>query len=408
MTYLDEYINQFIQFIVPAGKSYFIVSSSSASDNIRGKYDYIILINVLEKEKDIISYFGEIYNHLVPGGRLLIIYQNYLYAYIDGIKRFFWRSKKIKSNWLSKSDIQTFLKLQNFEPLLKEPLFLLSIRIPIISFIANRLLLFFFPFNHLSKIHYILALKPQHPKKRSVSIIIPARNEEGNIENIFLNLPKLGLKREVIIVEGHSQDKTREEIKRCIRNYNNRNLYKFRLLIQTKKGKSDAIHLGIKNAKNEIIIIYDADVTVEASDLTKFYQALVSCRGDFINGSRLVYPIEKQAMQYLNILGNKFFGLLFTFIFSQPLKDTLCGTKAFFRKDYILFERQNMEHLKTLDPFGDFYLLFGAKKLNLKIVDLPVRYYRRSYGKTNINRFKNAWELLKFSIYSLQKLKMRL
>lgn len=398
--YTDIFIQQFIDFIVPQGKTYCIISPFSTHTlKFRKKYDYIIAVTVLEKEKDIIAFLQNIYEHLFAGGRLIIIYKNYLYPYLGG---------RSGNNWLSHADILTFLKLVGLEPIYDEPLCFLNYNIPIISEVANRLLLYFFPFNHLSTLRYILAVKEDVVRDYSVSIIIPARNEEGTIKKIFAELPTLGTSTEVIFVEGHSSDNTREEIRRHIATYQHKNNLRVRLLLQENKGKADAVHLGIKNATGEIVILYDADMTVLPSDLPKFYEALRGGRGDFINGSRLIYPIEEGAMQTLNIFGNKLFSLFFTFVFGQSIKDTLCGTKAFFRRDYLLLEKQQMDFLIKKDPFGDFYLLYGAKRLSLRILDLPVRYYARSYGATNISRFTNAWELLKFSLYSFKKLKMRL
>jgi glycosyltransferase involved in cell wall biosynthesis len=197
-------------------------------------------------------------------------------------------------------------------------------------------------------------------------------------------------------------------MKRCLQLFPNKKNRSFRLLILKKDaGKAAGVRLGFDNAKGDIIIIYDADMTIPAADLLKFYTALITRKGDFINGSRLVYPVGKGAMQLLNILGNKFFTILYSWLLGQQVKDTLCGTKAFWRKDYLEIKR-NVDFLKSQDPFGDFYLLLGASRLNLKIIDLPVRYCERTYGSTNIKRFKHAWQLFKLSLFSIKKFKMRI
>ncbi len=402
--YVDKFIGQFIKDIVPKGKTALVVHPQKLPEKIQKNYDYIVLVNILEKEVDIIGYLKDINEHLNPRGRLIIIYENYLYSFLVRLLGY----KKEEKNWLSKDDLVNFVKLAGFEKVLAEPLCFLQINMSLISNIVNKFLLFFFPFNHLSFLHYMLATKAGAGKMPSVSIIIPARNEAGNIRNIFSSLPSVGKECEVVFVEGHSSDDTYETIENYIRKYKGKRKLRYKLIQQKGKGKADAIHLGIRNCQGEVVIIYDADMTVAASEIYRFYEALVMGRGDFINGSRLVYPVEAGAMQFLNILGNKFFSLFFTFIFGTPIKDTLCGSKAFWRDDYLLFKKQNMEDLRRNDPFGDFYLLYGAKKLNLHIVDLPVRYYSRTYGSSNIARFKNAWELLLFSFSAFKRLKMRL
>lgn len=410
--YLTNFIHQFIKFTVPQSESKLIITKNNHQEiwkKISGKeYDYIILLDVLEQERDIQKFLEKVYSHLALNGRLVVIYKNYLHSFIAEIfASIIGRSKK-NLNWLSTSDIKTFLKLTDFDLVVQQPLCFISLNIPLVSNLLNRFLIYFFPFNHLSFLQYIIARKVKNiPEDRSVSLIIPARNEAGNIENLFKQLPVLGTQCEIIFVEGHSNDDTKNEIKRCMAKYKNLLPFTF-ILIDQKEGigKADAVRRGFNKAKNDILLIYDADMSVKASDLTKFYLALINRKGDFINGSRLVYPLEGQAMQFLNILGNKFFSLLYSWLLAQPIKDTLCGTKALWRKDYQKMQR--FEKLAdSIDPFGDFYLLFNARRLNLKIIDIPVRYYERTYGATNIKRFKNAWELAKFSLLAIKKLKMR-
>lgn len=401
-SYFNKFISNFIDFTTPKGKSFFILTETNRAKlfSQKKRYDYIFFINTLEKEHDIISLLNITTSRLTPGGRLIITCHNYLYSFLKG---------QYKLNWLSLSDIKNFLKLASFEPLTAQPLCFFPIYIPILSPIFNHILLFIFPFNHLSYLYSIVATKKTAlTQDVSSSIIIPARNEEGNIKNLFKSLPQIGKKTEIIFIEGHSRDNTREEIKNNILRYKSKNNFSYQLLIQKgSTGKSGAVNIGFKNARGDIMIIYDSDMTVKPGDLLKFYQALITHQGDFINGSRLVYPIQTSAMQSLNIFGNKLFSLLYSWLFGQPVKDTLCGTKAFWRKDYLLFSR-SYKNISSLDPFGDFYLLYCAARLNLKIIDLPVRYFARSYGATNIKRFKNAWQLFKFSLFALKNYKMRL
>jgi glycosyltransferase involved in cell wall biosynthesis len=170
-------------------------------------------------------------------------------------------------------------------------------------------------------------------------------------------------------------------------------------------GKGDAVRKGFAAATGDVLMILDADLTVPPEDLPKFFEALTSGKGEFINGTRLVYPMERQAMRTLNHLGNKFFSLAFTWLLEQRFRDTLCGTKVLFRRDY---ERiaANRHYFGDFDPFGDFDLIFGASRLNLRIVEVPVRYRERTYGVTNISRFRHGWLLLRMCLVAFRKLKL--
>ena len=235
----------------------------------------------------------------------------------------------------------------------------------------------------------------------SLSIIVPARNEAGTIERIIRELPTVGAFTEVIFVEGHSTDNTRDVIKKAVAGYTGDK--RVRLAVQEGKGKGDAVRKGFEMAEGDMLAIYDADMTVPSEDVAKFYNAIIENRGDFINGSRLVYPVEKGAMRLLNMAANFFFSVAFSAILGQPLKDTLCGTKVLRKRDY---ERivAHRAFFGDFDPFGDFDLLFGAAKLNLKIVDLPIRYRERVYGTTNISRWRHGWLLLKMTVFAARKL----
>jgi glycosyltransferase involved in cell wall biosynthesis len=176
------------------------------------------------------------------------------------------------------------------------------------------------------------------------------------------------------------------------------------LLQQTGVGKGDAVRRGFAIASGDMLMILDADMTVPPEDLPRFYEVLRSAKGDFANGVRLVYPMEDQAMRYLNMVGNKFFSLAFSWLLGQPIKDTLCGTKVLWKVDYDLIVA-NRSYLGDFDPFGDFDLLFGAAKLNHKIVDLPIRYRERKYGTTNIQRWKHGWLLLRMVLFAARRIK---
>jgi glycosyltransferase involved in cell wall biosynthesis len=279
---------------------------------------------------------------------------------------------------------------------------------PILSTLLNRYLAKFPIFRFFSFNIYSFAKPlPQndeslYAQKYSTTVVIPARNESGNIENAILRLPKFGKHTEIIFVEGNSTDDTWEKIQEIQKKY--AATHDIKIAQQKGKGKADAVREGYKIATGDILMILDADLTVPPEDLPKFYNAIASSKGDFINGTRLVYPMDKEAMRFLNYLGNHFFSWAFTWLLDQRFKDTLCGTKVMFREDYIKLTA-NRKYFGEFDPFGDFDLLFGAHKLNLKIVEVPIRYRERTYGSTNISRFKHGVILLRMCAFASRKCK---
>jgi glycosyltransferase involved in cell wall biosynthesis len=267
---------------------------------------------------------------------------------------------------------------------------------------ANRTLVRLWPFRIFALSTFVIARPAPRPVDNpSVSVIVAARNEAGNIKSIFERLPRMGRATELIFVEGHSKDDTYATIEKEIPLHPRTPGL---LLRQTGIGKADAVRTGFAHSKGDILMILDADLTVPPEDLPRFYEALSSSRGEFINGVRLVYPMEKEAMRALNLLGNKFFSLAFSWLLGQPIKDTLCGTKVLWREDYEQIAA-NRSYFGDFDPFGDFDLIFGAAKLNRKIVDLPIRYRERTYGKTNISRWKHGLLLIRMVFFAAQRIK---
>jgi glycosyltransferase involved in cell wall biosynthesis len=239
------------------------------------------------------------------------------------------------------------------------------------------------------------------PKQPSVSIIIPARNEAGNIAAAVQRIPSFAGDIELIFIEGHSKDDTWEQIQKVQKDHPDK---KILIARQTGRGKGDAVRLGFSMATGDILMILDADLTMPPEDLPKFYNAVASGHCDFANGCRLVYPMEKEAMQFLNLCANKLFGILFSWLLGQHVKDTLCGTKVLTRSNYEALAA-NRAYFGDFDPFGDFDLLFGADKLNLKIRDIPVRYRERTYGSTNIQRFRHGILLFRMVGFAARKLR---
>ena len=234
-----------------------------------------------------------------------------------------------------------------------------------------------------------------------VSVIVPARNEAGNIANILARTPEMGAGTEIVFIEGHSKDDTWETIQREAAKHPGRAIQTAR---QTGMGKGDAVRLGFQMATGDVLMILDADITVPPEDLPRFYDALFLGDAEFVNGVRLVYPMDAHAMRFFNLLGNKFFSAAFSWMLGQSIKDTLCGTKVLTKANY---ERiaANRRYFGDFDPFGDFDLLFGAARLSLKIVDLPIRYRERTYGTTNIQRWSHGWLLLRMVAFAARRLK---
>jgi hypothetical protein len=311
----------------------------------------------------------------------------------------------LHQNWLTAYDVKGLLGLAGFETIRHWQEVLWPFDTPLLRGPFNRVLAHMWPTRHLDLTNFILARpKPfglTQPELPSVSVIIPARNEAGNIPQVFQRVPRMGRATELVFVEGHSRDNTYEVIEQEIAAHPD---WKCQLWRQTGVGKGDAVRLGFAQATGEILMILDADLTMPPEDLPRYYQVLRSGQGEFVNGVRLVYPMEGEAMRFLNLVGNRFFSQVFSWLLSQPVKDTLCGTKALWKRDYDLIAA-NRAYFGDFDPFGDFDLLFGAARLNLKIVDLPIRYRERTYGSTNIHRWKHGWLLLKMAWFGLWRLK---
>ena len=299
-------------------------------------------------------------------------------------------------NWTTVDDISNILQLTGFEVVHHRAHMLVPVHLPLIGRLANRYLAHVPGFRWLCLTNWIVARPLDVDTTKTapvVSVICPCRNESGNIASIAARLPALGGATELIFVEGHSTDDTLAECERVARAMPETRI---RVFQQTGKGKGDAVRLGFSEAKGDVLMILDADISVAPEDLRQFYDVLVSGKAEFVNGSRLVYAMDPHAMQFLNMLGNKFFAVLLTALVGQPIKDSLCGTKVLFRRDYDRIAA-NRAYFGDIDPFGDFDLLFGAAKLNLRIVDLPVRYHQRTYGTTNISRFSHGWLLMRMS-----------
>lgn len=368
-------------------------------------FDYVLISDTLGYLEDIQKLFHQLHKVSDNHTRIVITYHNFLwYPALRLMELLHLKMPQIHLNWLNRQDVANLLALEGFEIIRTGSRFIFPLYVPVISTIFNKFFSQLPLIENLGVIGYTIA-RPMpgcETSRPSVSIVIPARNEEGNISETFKRIPNLADRQQIIFVEGGSADNTWEEMNQIKDEYTGQ--WDVRCIRQDGSGKGDAVRKGFACSTGEILIILDADLTVCPEDLTKFYEAVASNRAEFANGSRLVYPLEKQSMLFLNLLGNKFFSVMFTWLTGQPVKDTLCGTKALSRKNW---ERllANRSYFGDFDPFGDFDLLFGAAKLDLKILEIPVRYHARIRGRSNIARFRHGWLLFKMMLYALGKLR---
>ena len=364
-------------------------------------FDVIILSDLINDVWDVEMILQRVRLMSTPSTRVIVNYYSRVWAPLLGLAaRLGLATPRLAQNWLVSEDVSTLLYLAGFETLRNQPEILWPLPL---GGLFNRWLVKLWPFHYFALTNVTLARPfptPSTGEPPRVSVVVPARNEAGNIAEIIRRTPEMGGGTELIFVEGNSTDDTWETIQReaaqssrLVKTYQ-----------QTGKGKGDAVRLGFGKATGGVLMILDADITVSPEDLPKFYEALVSGKGDFINGVRLVYPMHEEAMRAFNFLGNKFFSMAFSWLLRQPIKDTLCGTKVLWKKDYEAIAA-NRSYFGDFDPFGDFDLLFGAARLNRKIVDLPVRYGARTYGETNIQRWRHGVLLLRMAAFAASRVK---
>ena len=368
--------------------------------SIKGEFDVIILSDTVNDLWDVQRALEQVRRFCAPHTRLIINFYNHSWQFPLAIAQSLnLAAPMLNQNWLTREDVDNMLRLADFESIRTTQEVLWPL--PLGGF-ANRYLVKIWPFRELALSNFVIArLAPQATQAPSVSVVIAARNEAGNIKSIFERVPKMGSRTEIIFVEGHSRDNTYETIADEIPLHP---LTPSLLFRQAGIGKADAIQLGFEKASGDILMILDADLTVPPEDLPRFYEAITSGKGEFINGVRLVYPMEKEAMRTLNFIGNKLFSMAFSWLLGQPIKDTLCGTKVMWRDDYAKIAA-NRSYFGDFDPFGDFDLIFGAAKLTLKIIDLPIRYRDRTYGTTNISRWKHGLLLLRMVTFAARRIK---
>lgn len=382
----------------------FIAADAHDLSGLEGPFDIIILSDAVNDLWDVQKVFEQISRLCAPHTRVILnFYSRFWEPILSLAQKIGLAAPLLDQNWLTHQDIANLLNLAGFEALRSWQEVLFPLPVPLLQPLCDRFLVRMWPLNQFSLTNFMIARPQPIARKEApvVSVIIPARNEAGNIATAFARMPRMGRETEIVFVEGHSKDDTYAVIQHEIESHPE---WSCQLWRQTGTGKADAVRLGFEKARGEVLMILDADLTVPPEDLPRFYEALVSGKGEFINGVRLVYPMEKQAMRWLNLLGNKMFSILFSWMLGQPIKDTLCGTKVLWRKDYDRIVR-NRSYFGDFDPFGDFDLIFGAAKLNLKIVDIPIRYRERTYGTTNIDRWRHGMLLFRMVAFAARRIK---
>ncbi len=421
-SHLHSYIAKYLSLYIRPGDSLTEINPSDESlavhfpehrteanvNELRGckPTKYYLLNAGVHREKDIQKLLEKIHEAISADARLIITFYSALWRPLVKLAtKLKLRAKLPEENWVTPDDLANLLCLTNFEPVRMDSKVLCPIYIPVLSGLVNRWLAPLPGFRIFNMVNLLIArplLKTDPGMRPSVSVIVAARNESGNIDNILRRCPKMGPDDELIFVEGNSTDDTWQKICDATEKY--KGPLKIITARQDGKGKGDAVRKGFSLATKDILMILDADLTVPPEDLPKFYNAIAKGKGEFINGSRLVYPMEKEAMRFFNILGNKFFATAFSFVLNQKFKDTLCGTKVLTRENYLRLAASR-SYFGEFDPFGDFDLIFGAARLGLKIVEVPIRYRERTYGDTNIQRWKHGLILLQMLMFAARKIK---
>jgi len=368
--------------------------------------DFLVLNGNLHYEKDLQRLLTKLHSVCNRKTRLIVTYYSGLWRPLMRLAtKLRMRHHTPEQNWIAHEDVDNLLRLTDFEVIQRSHRILCPIYIPVLSHAVNR---YFapLPFFRLFTMVNVLVARPLYGKqgpsaKPSVSIVVPAKNEAGTLESLIRRIPKMGLDDEIIIIEGHSTDDTWRVLKDLQKKYSS--TAHIVLARQDGKGKGDAVRKGFDLATHELLMVFDADLSVMPEDLPKFYDALNEGKGEFINGSRLVYPVNEKAMRFWNLVGNKFFAAMFSFLVGQRFKDTLCGTKALTREQYLKIA-EHRSYFGEFDPFGDFDLIFGACRLGMKIVEIPVQYQPRTYGVTNIQRWRHGLLLFRMLVFAARKI----
>jgi len=372
---------------------------------IEGPFDYIVIADTIGMFEDIDGTLRLVLDLCAPSTRIIIAYYSHLWEPILKLGELLKvKSRQSEINYIATADFLNLMDLADLEVISHEQRQLIPLRCFGLGPFINRYVAPLPVIRQLCLRSYIVG-RPvrQFPdRKLSVSIVIPCRNEKGNIENTILRMPKFASAQEILFVEGNSSDGTFEECERVREAYKDSSNIK--VLKQNGKGKGDAVRKGFAAATGDVLMILDADLTMPPEALPKYHAVIETGKAEFVNGTRLIYPMEHEAMRPLNLVANRCFAYLFSYLVNTRMTDTLCGTKVLLRKDYEVLARER-DYFGNFDPFGDFDLIFGAAKQNLKIIETPIHYKARTFGETQISRFRDGWLLLKMVWFAYRKLK---
>ena len=373
--------------------------------SITGPFDYVVIADTIGMFEDIDATLRRVHDLCDPSTRIVISYYSHLWEPILKLAELFGlKSPQRQINYIATADFRNLMDIADFEVISQEQRQLIPIRLFGLGPLINRFIAPLPGIRQLCLRTYLVGrpLRLFPDRKFSASILIPCRNERGNIENAIRRMPRFGSAQEILFVEGNSSDGTFEECERVRDAY--KDSWDIKVLKQDGKGKGDAVRKGFAAAKNDVLMILDADLTMPPEALPKYHAVIETGKAEFVNGTRLVYPMENEAMRPLNLIANRCFAYLFSYLVNTRLTDTLCGTKVLLRKDYEVLARER-EYFGNFDPFGDFDLIFGAAKQNLKIIETPIHYKARTFGETQISRFRDGWLLLKMVWFAYRKLK---
>jgi SAM-dependent methyltransferase len=372
---------------------------------IEGPFDYIVIADTIGMFENIDDTLKLVYRLCEPSTRIIISYYSHLWEPLLKLGEMLRRkSRQPKINYVVTADFLNLMDLADFEMIREERRQLLPRRWLGLGSLVNRYIAPLPGIRKLALRTYVVGrpIIKFTDRKLSVSIVIPCRNERGNIENAILRMPKFAERQEILFVEGNSSDGTFEECERVRDTYRGR--WDIKVLKQDGKGKGDAVRKGFAAATGDVLMILDADLTMPPEVLPKYHSVIENGKAEFVNGTRLIYPMEDDAMRPLNLIANRVFAYLFSYLVNTRLTDTLCGTKVLLRKDYEVLARER-SYFGDFDPFGDFDLIFGAAKQNLKIIETPIHYKARTFGETQISRFRDGWLLLRMVWFAYRKLK---
>lgn len=355
--------------------------------DIDEKFDYVIMVDVVDHVYDVVDVFTSLRRFCHPTTRIILTtISPWWEPILSLMEKLSAKMPEGPHNFIEKRILGNMIEMVGFSVSYSGYLLLFPKWIPILSYIMNSIGVRIWGLNRLSAVQYMI-IQPEFKKTFDLglgcSVIIPCHNEEDNIESAVRRIPSMGKETEIIVVNDGSTDGTAEKVRALQKEISNLKLVDY----SPNRGKGQAVKQGFDAATQEVIMILDADVSTPPEELPRFFEPLNRGVCQFVNGTRMVYPMEEQAMRTVNLFFNKMFGYMMSFITQQTLTDTLCGTKALYRSDY-----KRMQW--GIDRWGDFDLLFGAAKMGSKIMEVPVHYLTRQSGESKMKSLKHGIHLL--------------